>query len=376
MNRRSALSVLPLGLLTQGCALSLPHDLHQPEPPWPVASDYPQRFRTQGNRILDQHGVPQVFRGLAVPEAVWLSQRQDEKLGYFNRNLFRAAAEWRANTVRISVMPAVLRLQGEALTLQVLDAAVAYAQRYGLYLILCFHSIGFPPEERYLLTRDPFYGDLLNTSSAEILRFWQIVARRYAGNPTVAFYELFNEPTEMNPDRTAVTVAAEAGAWLRWRDYAEGLIDGIRRIDADKPIIVGGMQFSYDLSFAAQAPVRRGNIVYATHPYANSDWRRHWEEAFLAPARQLPVIATEFGWDEKDHPEAAYRGAGRYREAIFQAFDQAGIGWIAWAFSHSFTPRLLTDARSYRPSEFGGVVLQALRQRAQPMGPVRTVFIG
>ena len=374
MNRRAALATLPVGLLAGGCTLPLPQDLDAPEPPWPVAADYPQRFRTLGNRIVDAAGQPRIFRGVAVPEALWLSQRQDERLGFFDRNLFRAAAEWRADTVRLSIMPAVLRHHGEAMAMRVLDAGVAYARRYGLYLILCFHAIGFPPDERFTLTRDGFYGDLHATSGAELYRFWQAVARRYAGNPTVAFYEIFNEPTLVNPDRTP-SDADGAEHWLRWRDYAEALVDAIRLVDVQKPVIVGGLQYSYDLSHAAAAPLRRDNIVYATHPYAGSDWRRGWEAAFLGPARTLPVIATEFGWDAEDHPESAHRGAGRYRDAIFAAFDAAGIGWIAWAFSHSFTPALLQDARTYRPTGYGLVVLQALQRRAAPIGPVRGVFI-
>ncbi|MBL6454431.1 cellulase family glycosylhydrolase [Belnapia sp. T6] len=373
MKRRSALA-LPFGLLAEGCSLAPPEDLDAPETPWPVPAHYPQHFRTYGNTIIDGAGLPRIFRGVAAPDVLWLSQRQDEKLGRFNRDLFRAAAEWRADLVRISIMPAVLRFQGEAVMFRVLDAAVAYARRYGLYLVLCFHSIGFPPDGRYTDLRDPFYGDLYATSGAEMYRFWQAVARRYAGNPVVAFYELFNEPTTVNLDRTPSNEPGIA-PWLRWRDFTESLVDAIRLVDFRKPIIVGGLQYGYDLSFAPQAPVRRDNIVYATHPYANSDWRIGWEEAFLAPARQLPVIATEFGWHETDHPESAYRGAGRYREAIFQAFDRARIGWLAWCFSHSFTPALLQDARSYRPTEYGLVVLNALRERAPPLPPVQPRFV-
>ena len=374
MNRRAALMTLPLGLLAEGCALPLPADLTLPEPPWPIPAGYPQPFRTAGNRIVDGTGRPAVFRGVAVPEVVWLSQRQDDKLGTFNRDLFRAAAEWRTNIVRVSVMPAVARLQGERVTLATLDAAVAYAKRYGLYLIICFHSIGFPPDERYTLTRDPFYGDLHRTTGAEIWRFWQMVARRYAGERTVAFYELFNEPALLGEDRLPINEDSLED-WLAWKAYAERLIDAIRLVDFAKPIIVGGLQYAYDLSYAAEAPIARDNIVYATHPYAGSDWRKGWEEAFLGPARRLPVIATEFGWEPNDHPEDRHKGPGRYRDEIFEAFDRSGISWVAWAFSHSFKPKLLTDARSFQPTEYGEVVLNALIRRAPPMPPTGRLFV-
>ena len=242
---------------------------------------------------------------------------------------------------------------------------MAYAKHYGLYLIINFHSIGYPPDERYLKLTDWFYGDLYQTDPAEFRAFWQAVARRYAGNPTVAFYELFNEVAPLNPDRTPAPLAEAPDTWTRWRDRAETEIDRIRSIDPAKPIIVGGLQYGYDLSQAAAAPVRRPNLIYATHPYAGSDWRLDWETAFLAPARALPVLATEFGWDETLHPEASNKAPGRYRDAILQAFDSAGIGWIAWSFSHEFRPSLLKDATSFTPSEFGQVVKDAMTARAK-----------
>ncbi len=361
-----------LGMLggLQGCAPSpvrLPADLSAPEAPWPVAADYPQVFTTRGNRIVDSLGRPRVFRGVAVPEVVWLAQRQDDQIGYFNRRLFRAAAEWGADILRLSIMPAVWRRHGDAEMFRVLDDAVAYARRYGLYLIICFHSIGFPPDGAYVSLKDWFYGELFQTDGAEIYRFWQRVAQRYAREPTVAFYELLNEPARILANGE-FAVDDRPEHWQRWRDWCEQLVDGIRFFDLGKPVLIGGLQFGYNLAWAVQAPVRRPNIVYATHPYAGADWRFSWEDAFIGPARSLPVMATEFGWDAERHPEAQHRGPTPYREAIFQAFDAAQIGWCAWSFSHDFPPSLLREPRNYTPSEYGAVVQAALRARALPRG--------
>ena len=358
-----------LGMLAglPGCGSPRPADLDTPEAAWPVPADYPQSFRTVGNRILDSNGRPRLFRGVAVPEVVWLAQRQDDQIGYFDRRLFRAAAEWGADILRLSLMPAVWRRHGDAAVLRVLDAAVAYARHHGQYLILCFHSIGFPPDGSYLALPDWFYGELLRTDGAEIYRCWQVLARRYAREPAVAFYELLNEPARLLANGEAAT-DDRPEHWLRWRDWCEGLIDGIRVHDARKPVLVGGLQFGYNLAWAAAAPVRRPNVVYATHPYAGADWRFGWDEAWMQPARQLPVMATEFGWDPQRHPEAQHKGPVPYREAIFQAFDQAGIGWCALSFSHDFPPSLLAEPRHFTPSAYGEVVRAALRARATPPG--------
>ncbi len=370
VRRRETLRLGSLGLLAglQGCGGRAPADLDAPEAPWPVPTDYPQAFHTDGNRILDSLGHARVFRGVAVPEVVWVAQRQDDRLGYFDRRMFRAAAEWRADVLRLSVMPAVWRRHGDTEMFRVLDAAVAYARRYGQYLILCFHSIGFPPDGAYVSLKDWYYGELFRTDGAEIYRFWQRVAQRYAGEPAVAFYELLNEPARILASGAFAT-DDRAEHWERWRAWSEQLIDGIRVFDPRKPVLVGGLQFGYNLTWAEAAPVRRPNVIYATHPYAGADWRFSWEDAFLRLSRRLPVMATEFGWDADRHPESAHKGPLPYSEAIFQAFDAANIGWCAWSFSHDFPPSLLAEPRNFTPSAYGQLVRAALQARAAPLGP-------
>ena len=147
-------------------------------------------------------------------------------------------------------------------------------------------------------------------------------------------------------DGCSVAVLATDGAehWLRWRDYAE------RLVDFRKPIIIGGLQHSYDLSDAARAP---GPYRLCDASLCRVRLAAGLGGGFPGPgAEPLPVIATEFGWGARDHPESSHRGAGQYREAIFETFDASGIAWVAWvawAFSRSFIPALLVDARSYRP---------------------------
>jgi len=358
--RLSALLVL-LALLS-ACSRG-PPDLNAPEIALPVPADYPQLFRTQGSQILDGAGQARLLRGVAVPEALWLARRQDDQIGYFDRRLFRAAAEWRAEAVRISILPALYRRYGPDETMRVIDWSVAYARRYGLYIILCFHGIGYPPDETYKSLTDWRYGELYATSQAEIADFWTRMARRYRDEPAIAFYELFNEPVRQSAPGV-FTYNSSEDDWSRLRDWAEALTDQIRAIDPRKPIILGGLEFGYNLRHAPANPVRRPNIVYATHPYAGSEWNVSWQDAFIAPARTLPIIATEFGWGGT-HGEAAHRGPGRYRDDVLATFDRAGIGWTAWSFSHTFPPSLLADARGFQPSsDYGRVIRQALIDRA------------
>lgn len=357
------------GLLSLGACTNSdrPGDLRQARTAFPIPPGYPSPMTTRNNGIFTANGRQQFLRGVAIPEVVWIATRNDEQMGFFDHRMFNAAADWGCDILRLSVMPALWRQLGESHAHRVLDACVAYARRCGLYLSLCWHSIGFPPTERYKTLEDVRFGNLFQTTTAETHAFWRSMATRYGNEPVVAFFELFNEPQYIEADGTLTNIHTEP-MWVSWRDWCETCTDEIRRIAPDKPVAVGGLQFGYDLSFAPDLPVRRPNVIYATHPYPDSNWRVTWADAFLTPGLRLPVMATEFGWDNQHHPQTAMRVDGmsagfRYQEAIITAFDNAAMGWQAWCFSHLFTPSLLADA-SFAPSgEYGAFIRHALQLR-------------
>lgn len=357
------------GLALAGCAEGrAPRDLAQARPAFPPPPDYPSAMMTRNNGIFTLGGRQQFLRGVAIPEIGWIASRNDEQLGFFDHRLFNAAADWGCELLRLSIMPALWRQLGEAAVHRTLDECVAYARRCGMYLSICWHGIGFPPTERHKSLVDVRYGELFQTSTAETHGFWRSMARRYGRENVVAYFELFNEPQYINADGSLATEHTEP-MWVAWRDWCETCIDTLRAVAPAKPVAVGGLQFGYDLSFAPDLPVRRPNVIYATHPYPDSNWRLPWGRAFIEPGQRLPVIATEFGWDDANHPQSAMRGeSGRYQEAILAAFDDAAMGWQAWSFSHAFTPSLLADAQFAASPGFGDFIRQALLARRRAGG--------
>ena len=135
---------------------------------------------------MDEAGETVVFRGVSIadPDKV-------ERDGQWGPALFEEVADWGANVVRLPVHPRAWRQRGEEGYLELLDQAVEWAGAAGLYVVIDWHSIGNLRTEVF---QDPMY----ETSKGETARFWRTVSQRYAGNPTVAFYELFNEPTSYN----------------------------------------------------------------------------------------------------------------------------------------------------------------------------------
>ena len=162
--------------------------------------------KVQGNKFIGPDGKELVFRGLCFSDPVKLVRD-----GQWNERYFAEAADWGANVVRFAVHPSNLNDMGWEETFTAMDQGIAWAKQYGMYVIMDWHSIGNLKDELYT---SPMY----NTTKAETFKFWRKVAQRYKDEPTVALYELFNEPT---------VTAPEVGdcSWTEWRELQEQIID-------------------------------------------------------------------------------------------------------------------------------------------------------
>ena len=95
------------------------------------------------------------------------------------------------------------------------------------------------------------------------LTFWSEVATRYKGDGRVLF-ELYNEPHDVS-----------WGVWKSGGDDGVGwhaagmqqLHDAVRAAGAENLVIVGGLNWAFDLSGVPRSRISGHNIVYATHPY-------------------------------------------------------------------------------------------------------------
>jgi len=312
-------------------------------------------IQVQGNRFVDDQGNTVIFRGVSIadPDALVRQNRWDKKL-------FQEIRSWDANAVRLPVHPAAWRDRGEQGYFALLDQAVLWANELGLYLIVDWHSIGYLPNE---LFQDPRY----ETTVTETLRFWRAVAARYRNVPTLALYEIFNEPT---------TMGASLGQpeWETWKSLNEKIIDLIRANDPTAIPVVAGFDWAYDLSSVQNRPISRDGIAYAVHPYpqkaspsppTEENYHQVWQRDWGFVAERYPLIATELGW-----VKPGGRGAhvpvlndGSYGPQIMSFMESRGISWIAWCFDPNWAPVLIEDWR-FTPSEQGAFFKQVMQEKA------------
>ena len=307
------------------------------------------RVRVKGNHFVDPNGNTLVLRGLCFSDPDKL-----EREGQWKESYFAEAKKWGANVVRFAVHPQNLNQRGWDAYFQLMDQGISWAKKYGLYVIMDWHSIGNLKEEK-------FTAAMYRTTKAETFQFWERVASHYRDEPVVAFYELFNEPT---------VTAKDVGqcSWEEWRQLMEALIDAIRAKNRHAVCLVAGFNWAYDLTPVAEAPVRRENIGYISHPYPmkrEKPWEEKWEKDFGFVAGKYPVVCTEVGFclpGEKGAHVPVISDES-YGEILMSYFDRKGISFTAWCFDTSWAPTLISDW-DFTPTTQGRFFKNALQTRA------------
>ncbi len=308
-------------------------------------------YTTFANAIFDSTGSVRVFHGVNRPSLEW--RPDGEHIGAADFRLMREV--WKADLVRIPVNQDFW-LEGAALHhpdyRANVDRAVQQALAAGLHVLVDLHwsDKGDLQIKRAAQQRMP---------DAKSLAFWKEVAALYR-NESHVFFDLYNEPHDVS--------------WAVWRDggvapfvvmpdgksdsaYAtvgmQQLYDAVRSTGAENLVVVGGLDWGYDLSGVPAHRLTGHNIVYSTHPYI---WKKEWQSrAFFLTATD-PVLMGEFGsGDCSTKP---------YEDAIALA-DRHRTSWLAWAW-WSGTPdqvcKFPTILASWdgTPSATGAIVKAAL----------------
>ena len=101
-----------------------------------------------------------------------------------------------------------------------LDEIVSWCRENGIYVVL---DLRLPPGNREI---DPIDGAFWEKeeNATDLLRLWKVLAGRYAAEPAVLGYDVFNEPVPPDPER--------------WWSLAERLIEAIRSVDPRHIVVI------------------------------------------------------------------------------------------------------------------------------------------
>jgi len=299
------------------------------------------RISVKGNKFVNPEGETILFKGLAISDPDKI-----EKQGHWSKNHFEKIKEMGAKIVRIPVHPVAWRERTPEKYMVLLDQAVEWCTDLGMYVLIDWHSIGNLGME---LFQNPMY----NTSKTETYQFWRTIAQHFKGNNTVAFYELFNEPTVYRGQLGTIS-------WEEWKTINENMINLIRAYDTETIPLVAGFDWAYDLTPIINEPINAKGIGYVSHPYDNKrkqPWEPKWEENFGFAADRYPVVVTEFGFSLRPGQTI---DADHYGNRIISYLEGRGISWICWVYDPEWGPSLLKSWDSYELTGSGEFFKKAL----------------
>lgn len=263
---------------------------------------------TSGSAIVDGAGRPVRLTGLSwfgletpnfAPHGLWSRSLasvldQVKSLGYntlripFSNQLFEPSSV--PTGIDPKENPDLVGLSG----IQILDRVVAGARERGLRVILDRHRIAADHQSEL------WYDDAGcwvpgACSEARWIADWQMLARRYAGDPTVIGVDLHNEPH-------GAATWGDGVAATDWRLAAERAGNAVLAVNPDLLVFVEGVEhaggaaywWGGNLRSAGAAPVRLSvpnRLVYSAHDYPSTVFAQPWFSDPAYPAN-LPAV-----WD-------------------------------------------------------------------------------
>ncbi len=301
-----------------------------------------------GTQIVDGTGKPLILRGLGLgdwfePEGyMWnFSGSRGDRPRRINDRITEligataAAAFWQSwydnfiteadvarmaelgfNSVRLAMHYGLLLPDGQTSFneqgFQYLTNLVGWCSHHGIWVILDLHcapggQTGYNIDDSVNDTPDLF---TTPANQDRLVMLWTEIARRFAGNPTVAGYDLLNEP--LQPAFTQY----DAQLWPLYQRVGKS----IRTVDPNHMLIVEGASWANDWTTLG-APFD-GNIAYSFHKYWNDpsqaslqayiNYRTMW---------QAPIWLGESGENSDD-----------WYKQVFPECESDDIGWSFWTW--------------------------------------------
>ncbi|MET0261662.1 MAG: cellulase family glycosylhydrolase [Rariglobus sp.] len=341
----------------------------KPSVPAPPAEKMPPALRVVGNQIQTDTGATVWLQGLSIPSLEWVSNGEN-----ILKSTSLALTEWKANCIRLPVREhfwlgkGPYQKDGGAGYRQLIEDVANLCATHGAYLVLDLHRFRAPEEAH--------------------VAFWKDAATRFKNHPAVLF-ELFNEPHDVSwevwqnggfvtDQKSNATIVAENGEKLKGFHSVgmQRLLDTIREAGATNIVIVGGLDWGYDLSgiIKGHALDDRGGrgIVYSSHVYP---WKNDWQGKFLALADKYPLFIGELGGEEKPMPflrPAQHEDPYTWSPDMLGLIQKHKLHWTGWAFHHKASPRILLSLETYEPTPYWGqFVKDALAGKQFPLTRLR-----
>ena len=294
-----------------------------------TAAAAPSRLHTDGKWIRDADGNEFKIRGHAIADPGYYERYHPKSSMEVAKWATDADRGWHPNLLRIPCTQDSITHYGAATYLQeYVRPIVDLCADRGIYAMVDLHLVR-PYTEAATDAADTDYDKYPD----EVVRdFWNEAAPEFADDSHVLF-ELFNEPTE------PAYWDDDQKAWSEWKGVAQPWVDRVRELAPDTPIVIGSPRWTSVPDAAPDDPFTGDNLIYAGHIYPANGQPSDFDSTYGAPASDVPIFITEFGWDPDGNPdvdEGTNSGWGQPFRDWVEGYEN--VGWAAWCFDDSWAP--------------------------------------
>jgi hypothetical protein len=246
----------------------------------------------------------------------------------YDRNDFTTIKSWGFNTVRIALWH---KYFDTPLGYAWLDTVIGWAKEARIKVILDMHAPqggGFQGPNHIT----PFWDDVSYRNSYKTL--WVDIATRYRNEPTVAAYDLINEPCP-HTQNDYITLMQETITAIRAVDTNHIInVENTFAADSTPFHLANVSNILYDFHFYDpwNAYTNSTTAVYGTGALTKANIKTYFTDfSDYYTSRNLPLMVSEFG-QKRDVITAGNRGALQWVSDVFSFLDETNASYCYFSF--------------------------------------------
>jgi len=296
-----------------------------------VLAFLPSYLHVDGNK-LSYRGKAVTLRGVCVGDVV-LARDESRVADYAT-----ISKDWKANCVRIGVAPTSWR-KDKGATLKALRIDVAAALKEHLFVLIDWHTIGWPDGFYQVPDWEGGIKDLYDSDFKLATDFWTTCAKAYGQDGRVGFH-LWCEPLYNDKDWETPL----GSTWKELNPWFMKLTDSIRAQGAGNLVLASGNRWAYDLSGIRQDLLPDKNTAYEWHVYGGHDDNdlAQWKEKLDDLNTIAPVVVTEWGFEAGT--DQHFKGdEDSFGKPFLNLIESRGMSWTAWCWHPTWGPAMLKD---------------------------------
>jgi hypothetical protein len=217
----------------------------------------------------------------------WISQYREARKEHFDSFIIESdiaqIATWGMDHVRLPIDYMVLEDDKDPFTYKedgflYVDSCIKWCEKYKLNIILDLHRA--PGYAFHSLSENKLFES--EHMQERYIKLWQEFAKRYISYGGNLVFELLNEIVEPNSDR--------------WNRLSKRVVEGIREIDRDRIIIIGGNHYNSVNTLCELEPIEDDNLVYTFHfyePHIFTHQKASWEPLLKNLEFDIPYPSGE-----------------------------------------------------------------------------------